>query len=326
MGDYNGIGPEITLKSIIAPEIRSRCHVVLCGSPRVYHHYGKQLPRRIRLTEIEKPSDRVPQGSIGIIDLNGNDHPKIREGIVSAAAGRSSVAAILAATHFCLTGEADAMVTSPISKSSTMQAGLKYPGHTELLRELTGAKRVTMILCSGSFRVALATIHLPLRCVSAALTRRLLSEQLALLHESLHLDFRIRIPRIAVLGLNPHAGEDAMIGDEESLVIEPVIRKMIKTIRGMRGPFSADGFFGSGAYKKFDGTLAMYHDQGLIPLKMAGFETGVNFTAGLPIVRTSPDHGTAFDIAGKNTANAESMIQAILLATTITENRKRVSR
>ena len=216
----------------------------------------------------------------------------------------------------------NAIVTAPISKEAQHKAGSKFPGHTELLQHLTSSERVAMMLVSPAMRIGLVTIHIPLSEVSTTLSRVFLRERIETIHNALVTDWRIRKPKLAILGLNPHAGENGEIGSEERKTIRPVIQALRNGGMNIQGPFPADGFFGTYRRGSYDAIIAMYHDQGLIPLKMSSFEKGVNVTVGLPIVRTSPDHGTAFDIAGRGIANPSSMTMAIKLAAEIATNRK----
>jgi 4-hydroxythreonine-4-phosphate dehydrogenase len=215
------------------------------------------------------------------------------------------------------------MVTAPVSKEAMFRSGYRYPGQTEFLTRRSGAKSSAMMLVADDFRVALATVHLPLKRVSRALSSERIVKKLRLIDTTLRRDFAIRRPRIAVLGLNPHAGEGGHLGSEEISTITPAISRARKDGIRAFGPFPADGFFGAGSFRGYDAVLAMYHDQGLVPLKMKAFSSGVNFSAGLSIVRTSPDHGTAFDIAGRGIADPRSMIEAIKLAASVIRNRGR---
>jgi 4-hydroxythreonine-4-phosphate dehydrogenase len=215
----------------------------------------------------------------------------------------------------------DAVVTAPVSKKALHMAGYRFPGQTEMLQRLTRSANVAMMLVSDAMRVGLVTIHLPIRQVARALTSALLRDKIETIHQTLLTDWRIANPRLAVLGLNPHAGENGDIGTEEKTVIVPVVRRLQARGMDVHGPFAADGFFGRYTPGTYDAVIAMYHDQGLIPLKMSSFGTAVNVSAGLPIVRTSPDHGTAFDIAGKGIADPRSMIEAIRCAARIAANR-----
>jgi len=247
----------------------------------------------------------------------------INPGKVRAAAGRIADSAIRRGVELVLGGFADALVTAPVSKIALKMGGNPFPGQTEFLQHLTRSRKVAMMLVAGTFRVGLVTIHVPLRKVASLLTRARVSATIRVVHDALVSDWRIRHPRIAVLGLNPHAGEDGQIGTEERRVLRPVINRLGSEGLAIEGPFPADSFFARGLHKKYDAVVAMYHDQGLIPLKMAAGGKGVNVTAGLPIVRTSPDHGTAFAIAGKGIADAGSMIEAITTAVDLSRRRKR---
>lgn len=324
MGDFNGIGPEVTLKSVVSKKVRSLCTPVLVGSIDVYEFYAKQLAMEITLREVQRIGDVSPTSgnTVQVVNAPTFVRPRTRPGKRSAEAGMFAIEALRCAVTTCLDGNAAAVVTAPVSKDVLALSGHPVPGQTEFIARLCSVKHPLMILAADSFRVGLATIHVPLRNVARSISTELLLEKLVTFSKALRKDFSIKSPKIAVLGLNPHAGEYALLGREEIDAIVPAIRKARRRGVSVEGAFAADGFFGSGQFKKFDGVLAMYHDQGLIPLKLLGFDTGVNVTAGLPIVRTSPDHGTAFDIAGKGCANPSSMIEAIRLAVEITRNRK----
>ncbi len=320
MGDFNGIGPEVVLKTALSTSVRKIAVPVLIGSIDVYEYYTKLLNFQVLLKEI----DSVPkqnQNFVPILPVRKFVKPIIKPGELSFEAGRLATESVIAAAGLCLMREVQGMVTAPISKEAMNFNKFSFPGQTELLAELCGSKRFAMFLTYNNFRVGLATIHLPLRNVANTITKKLISDKINILNDSLKKDFGLISPKIAVLGLNPHAGENGLLGKEEIKTILPSIKLAKHRKIKVEGPFSADGFFGSGMYKYFDAVLAMYHDQGLIPLKLLGFEKGVNFTAGLPVVRTSPDHGTAYDIAGKGTANPSSIIEAVRLAVKIIKNR-----
>jgi 4-hydroxythreonine-4-phosphate dehydrogenase len=337
MGDKNGIGPEVILKSLRSPRVRSVCSPVLVGSFDVFSFYSRKLGIPASLVGVEKisvepssgeiPAEPSP-GEVPVLDVfenrdtSGRRRVQVKPGAISAEAGREASAALERTISLCLSGEADAMVTAPVSKEAMFMSGNRFPGQTEMLAMRTGARDVAMMLVAGDVRVALATVHLPIKDVAKAVSTSRVLRKIKIVYNSLRTDFAIHSPRIAVLGLNPHAGEQGHIGKEEERRIRPAINGARRLRMRAEGPFPADGFFGSGAYTRFDAVLAMYHDQGLIPLKLLGFKIGVNFSAGLPIIRTSPDHGTAFDIAGKGKADPESMIQAIRLAALITRNRR----
>lgn len=323
IGDFNGIGPEVVLKSISAAHIKKNIEPVLIGSFDILQYYVKSLKIKINLVSVGHLREKTKSGTIPVLTVHNATVKSLQIGKTSPDAGVCAGMAIERAIKLCLDKEVDAMVTAPISKESLHSAGFNFPGQTEMLALLTRSEHVTMMLISKTMRVALATVHIPLKKVSENLFIDRILEKLDTVNSSLKNDLGIAKPSIAVLGLNPHAGEHGAIGLEEKEVITPAITKAQEKGVNASGPYPADGFFASRAYKKYDAILAMYHDQGLIPLKMSGFDEGVNYSAGLKIIRTSPDHGTAFDIAGKNIANPGSMITAIQLATSIIERRKK---
>ena len=244
--------------------------------------------------------------------------------MATEAAGQAAFAALDAAVNALVAGDIDAIVTAPINKKSIQSADFNVPGHTEYLEARLGedGDKALMIMCSDTMRIALATTHIPLSQVPEVITKELLIDKLERFNHSLRRDFGVHTPRIAVLSLNPHAGENGLLGQEEETVIAPAIDAVRDERILVFGPYACDGFFGSGAYKHFDGILAMYHDQGLTPFKTLSMDNGVNFTAGLPYVRTSPDHGTGYDIAGKNQASPDSLRSAIYAAIDIYRNRE----
>ncbi|MEW6509396.1 MAG: 4-hydroxythreonine-4-phosphate dehydrogenase PdxA [Bacteroidota bacterium] len=309
VGDYNGIGPEVVLKSILRPAVRRRCSPVLVGPAAAFEHAARMM--------------RIPLGrlSVPIIEPRLTGRCVVRPGHLSAHAGAAAAAAIREAVRMTMEGTASALVTAPVSKQALHRAGVQFPGQTEFLQHLTRARGVAMLLASHTLRVGLATIHLPLRAVPSNLTQSLLVRRLKILDDALHIDWRISKPRIAVLGLNPHAGEEGELGMEERRLILPAIVRLRRAGLRLDGPFPADAFFARKRQDAYDAVFAMYHDQGLIPLKMSARGRAVNVSLGLPIVRTSPDHGTAFDIAGKGVAEPASMIEAIFLALAIARNR-----
>jgi 4-hydroxythreonine-4-phosphate dehydrogenase len=323
IGDFNGIGPEVALKSIMAPAVKKKIQPVLIGSFELFRHYASLLKIDIELAAVDSLKTKVQNGAVPVLTVHTVTTKHLQIGKNAPDAGVCAGMAIERAIKLCLDNEIDAMVTAPVSKEALHYAGYNFPGQTEMLAMLTRSDRVTMMLLSKTMRVALATVHIPIKKVSESLFIERLVEKLDTVSTSLRRDLGISNPSIAVLGLNPHAGENGAIGTEEIEVIIPAIKKAVEKGVHAFGPFPADGFFASKAYTQYDAILAMYHDQGLIPLKMSGFDEGVNFSAGLKIIRTSPDHGTAFDIAGKNIANPGSMISAIELATTIIEQRKK---
>jgi 4-hydroxythreonine-4-phosphate dehydrogenase len=323
LGDYNGIGPEVTLKALADPEIRKICSPLLVGSLAVAEQAASLLKLPFSLKEVDAVPESFSPDTISVLHIRKFYEPMIQLGKVTAEGGKYAGDSLTVACALCTNKLLDGIVTAPVSKKAMEKGGFVYPGQTEMLFELSRSTEVMMMLLSGTFRVGLVTGHLPLSEVPSALTVLKVLEKLSILNKSLKNDFGIESPRVAVLGLNPHAGEEGMLGSEEQTKIGGAIQLARKERIHVEGPFPADGFFGMKRQKEFDGVLAMYHDQGLIPLKMEGFETGVNFSAGLKIVRTSPDHGTAFDIAGKGIANPKSMIEAIKLAAMIAGNRKK---
>lgn len=279
---------------------------------------------RERAFPAERRSFGSSETTIHVVDIAGSsgNHPfNTVPGETSANAGEIAMRAVKTATQYCIDGLAVALVTAPISKESIRMAGYNHPGHTEFLVEMCGASSHAMMMVDDGFRLALVTTHVPLAEVATQLSEERILEKCRVLNHSLRHDFGLPDPRIAVLGVNPHAGEAGTLGSEETRIIHPAIKSMIDEGIQAEGPFPADGFFGMRRHLEFDAVLAMYHDQGLIPFKTLAFDTGVNFTAGLSIVRTSPDHGTAFDIAGTNQASSLSMERALALALEVAVNR-----
>jgi 4-hydroxythreonine-4-phosphate dehydrogenase len=319
-GDFNGIGPEIVLKSLVHPSTRRICQPVLVGPMAVFESVARRF--RLKLNFQRTSLHANLKGIIPVIDIGDGIEADITYGIPTKVSGKSAGAALEKAVELCMNGTVDAMVTAPSSKEALNTAGYNFPGQTEMITLLSRSHRVAMMLISQQLKIGLVTIHTAIRDVAQQISREKLFEKLEIVDDSLRKDFRIKNPRIAILALNPHAGEHGLIGSEESSILSPFIEEAKGKGFLAGGPFPADGFFGTAAYKNFDAVLAMYHDQGLIPLKMIAFDQGVNFSAGLKIVRTSPDHGTAYDIAGKNKANISSMLKAIQTAAAILKNRK----
>lgn len=323
VGDYNGVGPEVTLRCLLRPALRRACRPVLVGPVGVFALYARRL--RIPLQFAPWSPGTLweeTERTISVVEPSRLRRPLVRPGRVSARAGLTALRSLHAAVCLVQEGWADALVTAPVSKRALHLAGSRFPGQTELLQKLTGAPAVAMMLVSDRMRIGLVTIHLPLRRVARALTGRLLSTRLRVIHRALKTDWGIRRPRIAVLALNPHAGENGRLGDEEQRIISPVLRSLRAEEIRVEGPFPADSFFGTYRPAAWDAVVAMYHDQGLIPLKFASFGGAVNYTAGLPLIRTSPDHGTAFDIAGRGVADPGSMAAAIALALNMVRKRR----
>lgn len=322
-GDTNGVGYELIFKTFSEPEIFEIGTPVVYGSPRVATYHRKALNAQTNFLIVENGSE-AQDGKLNLVSCF-DEEVKIDLGQATKEAGTAARLALERATRELKEGKIDVLVTTPICKESIRCAEFPFSGHTEYLQTSLGEKgdEALMILFGERLRVALVTTHLPLRAVPDAITPKNVERKLRLFEDSLKRDFLLSVPRIAVLGLNPHNGDGGTIGQEENEVIRPVIDKLVAEGMHIYGPYAADGFFGRGDYKHFDGVLAMYHDQGLAPFKTIAMGRGVNFTAGLPFVRTSPDHGTAFEIAGKGVASEESFRQALYSAIDIFRNRRR---
>ncbi len=320
VGDFNGIGPEIILKTLSDLDLSASTPVVV-SPKKVITSVLSYLPNKLEVNYTDKLSG-LQSGTINVLSFAVADL-KITPGIQSAQSGKTAMQSIEQCISLCMDDGVDAMVTAPISKEAVNLAGYEIPGHTEFLASQTDSDSVLMMLVSGDLRVALATTHIPVRNVSKAITPDIIREKVDLLSSSLIHDFGITHPKIAVFGLNPHAGDGGVIGMEEIDTITPTLKKIRKERQDitLHGPFPADGFFWQQLHKHHDAILAMYHDQGLAPFKLLSFGKGVNFTAGLPIIRTSPDHGTAFDIAGKGVANPSSFKEAYKLAVELANKR-----
>jgi 4-hydroxythreonine-4-phosphate dehydrogenase len=317
IGDFNGIGPEIALKAACHPAIRRVCTPLLVGPFNIFEHVREKQKIKTRLQRVVFPwkeSSAVP-----VHDVGDGLWADIRYGEVSKGAGKTAGVAIEKAVELCATGKASAIVTAPVSKESMQLAGYNFPGQTEMIALLSRSTKVAMMLVSSKMRIGLVTIHTPLRTVAEGLSKEKIVDKTNIIAAALQANFRIAKPKIAVLGLNPHAGEHGILGSEETEVLIPAIEELKKAGIRVEGPFSADAFFGKGSFKAYDAILAMYHDQGLIPVKMSSFGTTVNFSAGLNVIRTSPGHGTAFDIAGKGIADISSMVEAVKLAVQFTK-------
>lgn len=321
IGDMNGIGPEIIIKALKDPRILLDLTPVIYGSSKVISYYKKQLNENEFNYQAIRDAKEIQQRKINVINV-WNDDVQITPGTPNSDSGKFAIQSLEKASQDLADGKIDVLVTAPFSKDEVTKSGFKFSGHTEYLAEMSGVEEALMILMAGSLRVALVTVHVPLKEVSQAITKDKIIRKIQQFEDSLKKDFSIIKPRIAVLGLNPHAGENGKLGLEEKEVIFPAIQAAKNEGRFIFGPYAADGFFGSTLRHQFDGVLAMYHDQGLAAFKAIAFEDGVNFTAGLPIVRTSPDHGTAYDIAGKNQASEHSIRSAIYAACDILKSRK----
>lgn len=311
IGDMNGIGPELALKAF--PQLDQSNSIPLFISPlSVLEHYASILNLNYDFNFITEP-DRAKEGKFNVLWFNDfSPVPELKS--ISEESGRLAMESVQFAIESCLHKTLKAMVTLPISKEAVNKAGYNIPGHTEFLAQETDTDSVLMMLVNENLRVALTTVHIPISKVASTISKELITEKAHVLNQSLKYDFSISDPNIAVLALNPHAGDGGLIGNEEQETIIPTIQELRESHIKVDGPFAADGFFGQKLHLKYDAILAMYHDQGLAPFKLISFGKGVNFTAGLPIIRTSPDHGTAFDIAGKGIADPSSFIQAYNLA------------
>lgn len=320
-GDVNGVGYEVILKTFEPEEMVNLCTPILYSSPKVAA-YHKRLNESQTNFAVRNSADNAEEGILNIVNCFGDEEIKIEMAKSTEDAGKAAFVSLERALNDYSEHKFDVLVTAPINKNNIQREGFRFPGHTEYIEEKVGeGSKALMILMKGGLRVALATTHLPISEVPSAITRDLLIEKLTILNDSLHRDFMIDNPRIAVLSLNPHCGDGGLLGKEEQEVIEPVVKEMFE--KGIRcfGPYPADGFFGSGNYSHFDAILAMYHDQGLAPFKALAMDDAVNYTAGLPIIRTSPAHGTAYDIAGKGVASEGSFRQAVYTAMDIFRNR-----
>lgn len=319
-GDINGIGLEVILKTFLEPAIAEICVPVLFSSQKTVSYYRKVLGLEEFSFNPIREFSQINSKKVNVF-VCYEEEVNIEMGKSTPVGGKYAFLSLEKATKALKERSIDVLVTAPINKHNIQSDSFKFVGHTEYLGEMIGGEPL-MLLCSESgLRVALVTGHVAINEVATKITKEAVVKKITQLHESLVKDFGVRKPKIAVLGLNPHAGDDGLIGKEDKEIIKPAIDSV--KLNGMiYGPYSADGFFGNDTYKKFDGILAMYHDQGLIPFKTLAFEDGVNFTAGLAEVRTSPDHGTAYDIAGKNIANELSFKKSIYMAVDIYRNRK----
>ena len=302
-GDPSGIGPEITLKALKNPAVLKLADFIVVGNLNVLKRIAKKIHLKIK-----------PGKSITFVHLDNVPRKKIKFGKSDALYGKAAVDYILYAAVVVKSLPNSALVTAPINKESINKAGFNFGGHTELLSCITRTPDPTMMLAGSGIRVSLVTRHVPLKDVSGLLTKKKITKTVDDTYRALKNIFKIKSPKIAVAGLNPHAGDGGVLGKEEKKLIEPLIRKLKKRIKNLEGPLPSDTLFYKMHKGFFDAVVCMYHDQALIPLKMIAFDKGVNITLGLPFVRTSPDHGTAFDIAGKGKADPSSMIEAIKLA------------
>lgn len=322
LGDANGIGPEVVLKSLHDPSLVPSMTPVLIGSAHVLRVHADALGfSDLDIHVVDEVPEEVPHGDVAVLDVAEEDEPPVSFGAVTPEAGRLAMRAVERAVDECVKGTVDAMATAPISKAAINQAGYDVPGHTEFIAERTNSPKPTMMMVAGGLRVGLVTSHVPLSEVPARVTEEAILEKIRVIDASLRRDFSVEDPKIAVLGLNPHSGEDGAFGHEEEEDILPALETATEEGFEVGGPIAADGFFATQLDSDFDAVLAMYHDQGLVPFKALAFDHGVNYTAGLSIVRTSPDHGTAHDIAGKGMALPGSMHSSLELAVAVAHHR-----
>lgn len=320
-GDTNGIGYEVIFKTFAEPAMLELCTPIIYGSPKVAAYHRNALGIQANFTIINNVEDAVDD-KVNLL-ATFDDEVKVDMGQPTKEAGMAALKALDRAMEDYKAGLYDVLVTAPINKNDIQSDEFHFCGHTEYIQDKVGdGKQALMILAGETLRVALVTTHLPISQVAQAITKEAIMEKARIFNEALRRDFNVASPRIAVLSLNPHAGDGGVIGMEEETVIKPAIQELSDEGVDAFGPFAADGFFGHGSYDAFDGVLAMYHDQGLAPFKTIVGDEGVNITAGLPIVRTSPDHGTAYDIAGRGIANEASFRNAVYKAIDIFRNRK----
>lgn len=319
-GDFNGISYEVIMKALNDKRILELFTPIIYGHSKVLSFHRKILNFNDFNFKIINDPKHLFHQKINIVNVNHNE-VRIEHGKSTDEAGGMALKALEIAVDDLKANKIHAIVTAPINKSNIQSDSFKFPGHTEFFASELKSKNYLMLMVSDNLRIGVVTGHVPLRDVPMKITENLVSEKIDCLHQSLKRDFGIDNPKIAVLGLNPHAGENELIGNEDEQILNPLIIKYRKGEKLVYGPFSADGFFGSDEYSKYDAILAMYHDQGLIPFKTLAFEGGVNYTAGLPYVRTSPAHGTAYEKAGKNLSSSASMRQAVYLAIDIYRKR-----
>ena len=319
-GDINGVGYEVILKTFSDPTMLELCTPIIYGSPKVAAYHRKSLDLPTNFSIVNSASEAAPN-RLSVVNCT-DDEVKVEFSKPDPEAGKAALGALEKAIEEYKAGLIDVIVTAPINKHTIQSEEFSFPGHTEYIEEKLGnGGKALMILMKDDFRVALVTGHIPVREIASTLTKELIQEKLAIFNRSLKQDFGIGAPRIAVLSLNPHAGDDGLLGTEEQEIIIPAIKELAEKGMLCYGPYPADGFMGSGNFTHFDGVLAMYHDQGLAPFKALSCG-GVNFTAGLPVVRTSPAHGVGFDIAGENRADESAMRDAIYLALDVVRSRR----
>ncbi|MDA0195091.1 MAG: 4-hydroxythreonine-4-phosphate dehydrogenase PdxA [Bacteroidetes bacterium] len=320
IGDLNGIGPEVILKTFTDQRLLKFVIPVIYASHQVISFYRKRLDIENFNYHQAKNLDEINPKKVNVIGC-WDKEVEIKPGEINNDGGKYAAISLIKAASDLKAGQIQALITAPIHKKNIQSEDFNFPGHTEFLTKYFDAEETLMTLISEKLRVGVVTGHIPLKNVADNITKDRLGKKIGVMEKSLMSDFGIQKPKIAVLGLNPHAGDDGLLGNEEERVISPVVEEFKKSGKLIFGPFSADGFFGALNYQKYDGVLAMYHDQGLIPFKTLSFQNGVNYTVGLPVIRTSPDHGTAHGIAGKGIADETSFREAVLLAVGIINQR-----
>ncbi len=319
IGDINGIGSEVVLKTFEDARMLEMCTPVIFASVKMISFIKKELGLELNLHGIDSLDDIIPK-KINVLNV-WKEQVEINFGVENETGGAYAIQSLKAAVSALKDNKIDVLVTAPINKSNVQSESFNFPGHTDYLaQELEGES--LMLLVSENLRVGLLTDHVAVKDVVANITRERIDKKINTIHHTLIQDFGIEKPKIAVLGINPHNGDNGVIGTEDDTLLRPALDNLRRNGKVVMGPYAADSFFGSGNYKNFDAILASYHDQGLIPFKTIAFGKGVNFTAGLNKIRTSPDHGTAFDLAGKNAANHESFREAVYCAISIYQTRE----
>ena len=321
MGDFNGVGPELIIKALTDTRMLQECTPVIYGSSKVISFYRKVINNLEFNYNTVRNVKEVINRKVNLINC-WDEEVKIDTGKPSTIAGHYAFKSLDAAVTDLQMGLIDGLVTAPIDKSTIQSDQFSFPGHTGFLAAKFNVPKHCMMLVADKLRVVVLTGHIPLSAVPSNITNEKIVSTLGLMSDTLKRDFGVKKPKIAVLGLNPHAGDNGLIGKEEETIIIPAIKQMNEKNMFVYGPYASDGFFAAGTYRKYDAVLAMYHDQGLVPFKTIAFSNGVNFTAGLPVVRCSPDHGTAYDIAGKGIASDDSFREAIYMVCDILQRRK----
>jgi 4-hydroxythreonine-4-phosphate dehydrogenase len=309
-GDLNGIGIELIIKTFSDTRIVEQCTPVIFASNKVINFYRKSIPEVNFNYQSIKEFSRINPKQVNLYNC-WEEEVAINPGVLNETGGKYAILSLQTAIAALKQKHIDGLVTAPIHKKNIQSPEFSFTGHTPYLKNVFGVNDVAMMLCAGNFRVALLTEHIPVNDIAKHVTKEAIISKLQIVHQSLQKDFGIDKPRIAVLGLNPHAGDEGLIGNEEETIIKPAIKEAKNNNMLIIGPYSADAFFARRSFDRFDAVLAMYHDQGLIPFKALATGEGVNFTAGLPVIRTSPDHGVAFDISGKDKADTSSFMTAV---------------